>query len=73
MYGYALVSTDDDCTKCPCPKEDAECVEMLNGDGVCINCKEGYTGRKIILERSFHQILDLENLNFIARINFLIC
>ena len=42
-YGYALAGTEDDCHQCPCP-DGGECVEMLSGEVVCVNCKEGYTG-----------------------------
>lgn len=42
-YGYALAGTPDDCKLCPCP-DNGECVELLNGQVACINCKPGYTG-----------------------------
>ncbi|KAI0241520.1 Laminin subunit gamma-1 [Lamellibrachia satsuma] len=44
-YGYALAGTANDCKVCPCP-DNGECVEMINGEVACINCKEGYTGNR---------------------------
>ena len=44
-YGYALAGTPTDCTPCPCP-DAGECVELLNGDVACINCQQGYTGKR---------------------------
>ncbi len=43
-YGYALAGTPNDCQQCPCPNG-GECVELLNKDVVCINCREGFTGK----------------------------
>ncbi len=43
FYGYALAGTPEDCKRCPCP-DGGDCVELMNGDVVCINCREGYTG-----------------------------
>lgn len=44
-YGYALAGTPHDCKPCPCP-ENSECVELMNGEVGCVNCREGYTGHR---------------------------
>ncbi|XP_013412469.1 laminin subunit gamma-1 [Lingula anatina] len=44
-YGYALAGTPNDCSPCPCP-DGGSCVELLNGEVACINCREGYAGNR---------------------------
>ena len=58
-YGYALAGTPDDCEICPCP-DNGECVELLDGEIACINCREGHTGGESWRNVFFFKIIDCQ-------------
>lgn len=44
-YGDAENGTRYDCTRCPCP-EGSDCMQLADSSIICLNCPEGYFGKK---------------------------